>query len=1483
MVLTSISLNAQYFNVNGNASDNGGGCYELTPFAKQQTGSVWSPQKISLLNSFEVSGKLYFGANAWTGADGIAFALQPLFNTATGTGAGLGVGYIAPSLVAEFDTYKNGYDPGYDHVAIVKDGNPDHNSGFTLSPPVQIKNGRNNVKNNAWYDFKITWDAASQTISIFIDCELRISYSGNVINDIFGGDPNVYWGFSAATGDKFNRHQVCIDASSLLKIEDTKICKGEIATISLPTTGTNYSLNSFTPTAGIVDASAPNPKFSPTQTTEYIVTYEGECNSEIKDTFIVEIDDAPTVDLGPDTNSCDPSSIVLDAKNTGNTYLWNTSATSQTITTSGAGDYHVKVTNVTGCSGYDTISVGLNNSLLVNIGKDSSFCGSFNYTLDAQNSGANYLWNDGSTTQTLNATSPGTYSVIVTAPSGCVGKDTVTIGTSSGPSVMLGSNFALCVGSDSTITANTSATNVLWSTGATSKTITVRSGINYTISAWNDVACISRDTLSILSSCCNDSIITDDTLSLCLGDSLDIIAKDGKNLTWNSSETWREINNKQIRISPLNSGYFYVQSTNKGSNLITNGDFEGGNLGFTSGYIEDCNVSPMMRGGYCVGTNPQNHNIAWGGCVDHSSGNGNMLIVDGAVTPNVKAWCQTINTVNNTEYEFSAWVSSIIATSPAILQFSINGTLLGNSFTAPNTACTWENFAAQWNSGTTTSAEICLINQSTAPDGNDFALDDIAFVPICEEKDSVYVVVGTQLLVDLGPDTTLCGDSLNLDVSNTGNGLNYMWNTTETTTKITVKTSGIYGVNISVPISTCKGSDSILVTFSNPEKITLPNDTVLCKIDSLNLDANPSNLNNYSYQWNSGETTPQITTKIDGQYIVVATNNSNCIITDTINVKFRTLPSVDLGKDSSFCGTLSINLDAQNSGSNYLWNTGTTSQTITASTPGVYHVDVTSIDGCTNSDTIELTLNQNPVVDLGSDNSFCGNFTLLADAGNNFNNYLWNTGATSSSINITTPGKFYVDVIDANGCKGVDTLNISQSTGTTVGLGPDENICAGENIILDAGNHGVNYIWNTGATTSKITVYQAGVYHVVVTNKSNCESKDTIVIGINPNPTVYLPSDTTFCQGETYIASTGNNTDNHSWSNGENNLTTPISNSTQLSVTVTNAFNCKTVETVNVIFENIQIDLNSEFYTCSGASLTLAPNSTQTGVNYTWNGVSNGSSFTTSAEGTHTLSASKGKCSASANTELISVNVPTLNFSTDTIACEGSTIEIEAFSTGTISWNDGSTGNSKSVYQTQTNYATASITNNGTTCFKTDSIQTTFYSFPEKGQIANFKNCFNEQPLLSIYPNTKASYYTWLDGNRQYTNATYPSFIVNKEGSYTVETYNHPFCVTSEEVIVEEICPIYIFTPNAFTPNGDGLNDEFKPVVSNSLSYELTIMNRWGEVIFTSTNPDQGWNGIMNGNLVQTEVYIYKLVVTGYNSNLFEEQYVKTGTVTLIR
>ena len=168
----------------------------------------------------------------------------------------------------------------------MKNGTVNHLHVNNLAGPVDILNGRNAEDCN-FHPVRISWNARTKKFDCYVDCILKLSYTGDIINTIFSGNPNVYFGFTAATGGSINVQQVCFKFISFLdKLEDQVICKGSTIQIAADDDFTSYS---WTPNTGINNPNIRNPLFSPSTSTNYIVVMKDACGFTVTDTVLIEV------------------------------------------------------------------------------------------------------------------------------------------------------------------------------------------------------------------------------------------------------------------------------------------------------------------------------------------------------------------------------------------------------------------------------------------------------------------------------------------------------------------------------------------------------------------------------------------------------------------------------------------------------------------------------------------------------------------------------------------------------------------------------------------------------------------------------------------------------------------------------------------------------------------------------------------------------------------------------------------------------------------------------------------------------------------------------------------------------------------------------------------------------------------------------------------------------------------------------------------
>lgn len=228
-ILILQTASAQY-TLNGSATQDNCHCYTLTPNGFTKSGSVWNNNKIDLSQSFSFTFNVYLGCNDSTGADGIAFVLQPISTSVGTTGGGLGYEGVSPSVGVTLDTWQNtiNNDPYYDHLAIQINGDINHNTANNLAGPITISASSNNVEDCNWHILNISWDASAKKYEVYFDGALRLSLIKDFVTDIFKGDPKVFWGFTGSTGGSANLQQFCTTLSPAFNLlPRQKRCIGE--------------------------------------------------------------------------------------------------------------------------------------------------------------------------------------------------------------------------------------------------------------------------------------------------------------------------------------------------------------------------------------------------------------------------------------------------------------------------------------------------------------------------------------------------------------------------------------------------------------------------------------------------------------------------------------------------------------------------------------------------------------------------------------------------------------------------------------------------------------------------------------------------------------------------------------------------------------------------------------------------------------------------------------------------------------------------------------------------------------------------------------------------------------------------------------------------------------------------------------------------------------------------------------------------------
>ncbi len=355
----------------------------------------------------------------------------------------------------------------------------------------------------------------------------------------------------------------------------------------------------------------------------------------------------------------------------------------------------------------------------------------------------------------------------------------------------------------------------------------------------------------------------------------------------------------------------------------------------------------------------------------------------------------------------------------------------------------------------------------------------------CAAADTISVVIKPLPIFSLGNDTSICtGKSLNLAV--TLSSVNYLWSTGSTLPNLLITGPGLYWLKVSD--GGCSKTDTINVAYKPSPIADIGNDTTLCAIKNLQLQAGNSGS---AYLWQDNSMANNYTVNSTGQYWVKVTNQFNCVATDTINIVFKPLPVFSLGNDTSICTGKSLNLAVVLTGASYLWNTGSNSSSLSVNSPGLFWLKVTD-GGCSKSDSIIVTYKPSPIVNLGKDSTLCEGQILQLHAGNPGTTYLWQDNSTAADFQVSKEGMYFVSVNKA-GCIVSDTINVAYKLKPRFSLGPDQLICQGQSIILQpSNNENWQLRWQDGSSKSSIQITQPGLYGLTATNTCGTNSDEVL-------------------------------------------------------------------------------------------------------------------------------------------------------------------------------------------------------------------------------------------------------------------------------------------------------------------------------------------------------------------------------------------------------
>ncbi len=672
----------------------------------------------------------------------------------------------------------------------------------------------------------------------------------------------------------------------------------------------------------------------------------------------------------------------------------------------------------------------------------------------------------------------------------------------------------------------------------------------------------------------------------------------------------------------------------------------------------------------------------------------------------------------------------------------------------------------------------------------------------------------------------------------------YAWNTVpiQTTSTATSLAPGTYMCTIT-DVNGCTGLTNP-VTINEPPVLTLSTAGVPASCNAMcdgQLVAVPAGgTQPYALLWSSACTTLSCSNVCAGTYSAVLTDANGCTISSSSTVTEPAAMVVNVTSVAAHCnqpdGELIATVSGGTPGYNYLWTPS--NQTTSAAQnllPGAYSLLVTDAQGCTS--TVNDFVNNQPGVTASVSgvtyplcfNSCDGSATGHAASGNGPYQYSWSNNTQGATVHnlCTSTTPYVLTVTDADGCTDTASVMIAGPSQVAISASVPPVICIGQTVTLTAqasgGTPGYTYTWSTSTpTVSPVVTTQ---YTVYATDANGCTSLPAnITVSVHPHLAVITNTVMPVCANSPVIisaqASGGNGGPyTYTWMPG------------------------------NIV----------------GAAVQVSPSSTTVYTVTVTDGCTN-----PGAIGTVTVT---------------TINLPVVSFiSDDTAVCEDACINFINTSQNSVSWlwnfgdgNTATTANANNCYAADGDYdvTLTIVDNNGCS----NSIMLPSYITIYPNPVANFTLgpqpttildpliCFSDQSSSDVVD----WYWNFGDPNDQTT-----SYDQNTCHSYSDTGYycadlvvhNQNGCMSHAQYCLE-IDPYFaIFVPNAFSPNNDGLNDVFAPLMFNVLTegYLMQVFDRWGNLIFETTDIYKSWDGRANGgsNIAQVDSYVWKINLSDY-------------------
>jgi gliding motility-associated-like protein len=470
---------------------------------------------------------------------------------------------------------------------------------------------------------------------------------------------------------------------------------------------------------------------------------------------------------------------------------------------------------------------------------------------------------------------------------------------------------------------------------------------------------------------------------------------------------------------------------------------------------------------------------------------------------------------------------------------------------------------------------------------------------------------------------------------------------------------------------------------------------------------------------------------------------------------------------------------------------------------------------------------------------------------------------TSATIRFLEFGRHAIYARRMLGCVPLEDSIVVIAASATIppDLGADLQICPGNNRVLRAGKQFLRYEWQDGSTDSLLNINGPGQYWVKTTDSCNNIFADTISVSLAPPIPLSIGNDRSICANDTVQLSATPGFQQYQWSpayqtnasTGQSIIVNPLTD-TIYTVIGEMEPGCVAYDTIHITVHNaVPVNLGADTSFCFGDSLTLDAGSGF--ASYVWNTGATAKSIVVKSQGMYAVASSTSHGCTSRDTLLVQnvFDLPNLQIAYNSVLCEGNSRVLDAGSSfSNYHWSTGESTPQIEVIAAG-NYSVTVTDMHG--CKSYDTAKLDFIQpLPTAFLPADMSIC--PYQTATLQPIKTFNNYLWSNG---YGTA---SIIVSNPDMYWLEVTDEFGCLGRDSMVVllKNDCARGAFVPNAFTPNNDGMNDFLRPTIFGVVStYSFAVFNRWGQIVFQSSDPLHGWDGKVKGVIQNGSTFIWML------------------------